>query len=73
MHAGGMDRAQWARKTADELRTQAYTLRRISSQGSYVKAARKGEAIRRLEARAGRLERIAAAGAEQEDLALLPF
>lgn len=55
-------KAKWAESRAVELRAQAYALRRTSSGGSYIRAARKGEAVRRLEAQARRLEGIAARG-----------
>jgi len=67
-----MDKATWAAGKARELRDIAATLRRASSQGSYIKAARKGEAIRRLEAHAWRLERMAR-GRAPVDLEGLPF
>jgi len=68
-----MTRNDWTRAKASELRTQAQTLRRQSSQGSYLRAARKGEAIRRMEAMAERLERMARAGRGPEALDWLPF
>lgn len=67
-----MDKAQWAEGKARELCDQAHALRRQGFGGSYSRAARRGEVVRRLEAQAWRLESLARR-LRPEDLEGLPF
>lgn len=68
-----MTKAEWAKGRAAELRATAERQRRQGFGGSYSSAARRGQAVRSLEAQAWRLDRIAAAAREPESLDWPPF
>lgn len=67
-----MDKAKWAKGRAAELRATAERQRRQGFGGGYASAARRGQAVRSLEAQAWRLEGLARRLAP-EDVDELPF
>lgn len=58
-HPGMTSKAKWAEGKAAELRATAERQRRQGFGGSYAGAARRGQAVRRIEAQAWRLEAYA--------------